>query len=60
MRSSRWMLVAALFTTIATCADAALLAVSSGNDRWLYGAGIILWVCLAAYYWNRWSQVRRA
>lgn len=53
------MFIAALITTIAACADAALFAVGQGNDRWLYGIGLILWVLLAAHYWNRWLSARK-
>lgn len=59
LRSTRWVLLAAIVTTIAACADAALLAVADGSDRWLYGIGLLLWVVLAAYHWNRWISARR-
>jgi hypothetical protein len=59
LRSTRWVLLAAIVTTIAACADAALLAVADGSDRWLYGVGLLLWVVLAAYHWNRWISARR-
>lgn len=59
VRSSRWMLSAAIVTTVGACADAALLAVSSGGDRILYGGGLVLWIGLGAYHWNRWLSMRR-
>ena len=59
VRSSRWMLTAAIVTTIGAAADAALLAVSSGGDRVLYGGGLVLWIGLGAYHWNRWFSMRR-
>lgn len=53
------MLTAAIVTTIGAAADAALLAVSSGGDRVLYGGGLVLWIGLGAYHWNRWFSMRR-
>jgi hypothetical protein len=53
------MLTAAIVTTVGACADAALLAVSSGGDRVLYGGGLVLWIGLGAYHWNRWLSMRR-